>query len=134
MSSPSFHWEMLREDAELKLERHASPTCYLTRYNAATDKFYLSVKKTEEGKEGCTAATYYHFLLRILNKSSSPPDSPPYDFELHEEKDSEPEYELKGTEKKFDTISELLTFYRSIPINFVVTTIGDEVKSDFIVS
>ena len=56
------------------------------------------------------------------------------DEEKKEQPNAEPEYELEGTEMKFDRVSELLTFYKMIPISFEVSSIGVEVKSDFAVS
>lgn len=126
MLSPSFHRVMTKEEAELVLQEHASNTCYLTRYDASTKTFYLSVKAiVEDG----TPAKFHHFILTIaeidpiyvnpIGMDSTPPEIG---------------YELNGTQKKFKRISELLAFYETIPVNFEVVCIGEQVCSKFIVS
>ncbi len=133
MLNPSFHRIMSKEEAEQKLENHGSSnTCYLTRYDAAEKKYYLSVLTQKEDAEECKPITY-HFILKITRKGLS---NRHRRSRRDEDEDSnfEPEYELEGTQMKFDRVSELLNFYKTIPVNFQVSSIGEEVKSDFTVS
>ena len=67
MLSPSFHRKMSKEEAELKLAEHGSYTCYLTRYDEASDQFYLSVMTMAEG---CEPDKYHHFIINITKKGS----------------------------------------------------------------
>lgn len=122
MQSSSFHRVMSRKEAEQKLENQSSDSnCYLTRYDAATMQYYLSVMTRHLKGGDASVPSFYHFVLNIAKKKSW-------------QGNFAPEYELKGTQVKFDKVSDLLSAYKTSPINFQVDNIGKEVQSDYVCS
>ncbi len=104
MKSPSFHGIMTGREAELILEKHGSEKCYLTHYDATSKVYFLSVKTKTD--------VYMHFVIDITRHQN------------------ETQHELRGSDKEFDSISELLNFYENKPVNLEVDCIGDAVQSE----
>lgn len=103
----SFHGDLSREEAESRLKQHNS-NCYLTRYNASTHTHVLSVMATR--KE--STPVFQHFQINIHNAKG-------YN-----------QYELDGSEEKFDAISKLLDFYQNEPVNYTIIGIGEPIQAE----
>ena len=94
---------MTGAEAEEKLKQHGG-NCYLIRYSDANEVYVLSVMRRINKEEPISA----HFKLNIIKGN--------------------PEgniYEIEGTEKKFDDLSQLLLYYHSYPIDHRIKGIGD---------
>lgn len=85
---PSYHGVMTKEAAELKLKQQARNS-YLTRYDSNNSSYMLSVMR----REGLRPQKSVHFTIKTTKK------------------DKRKQYEVVGTQRKFDYISELLEFY-----------------------
>lgn len=94
---------MTRGNAELTLRRN-SGTCYLTRQGLHSKQYRLSVQTSDDGD-------IIHFKIKGPVK------------------DGRTEYEIPGTENKFEDASKMLDFYQKIPVNLNVSSIGDPVQS-----
>ena len=95
---------MTSEQAQEKLDDQ-SGNCYLMRYSKTHKKYMLSVSnKTVEG-----AVT--HYPIKITTE---------HDF---------CEYEIEGSAKKFDNISELLLYYEDNPLTDEQEHIGKQYTS-----
>ena len=84
---------MTKREAEQKILEHESKTCYLTRYDEAKNCCFLTVKIKEN--------EYEHFAINVTRDQAK-----------------SVQYELEGTSKVFDKISDLLHFYENNQVNF----------------
>lgn len=88
------------KEAESMLKKRGG-ICYLLRYSESHKKFKLSVLSKENN-----VPFSQHFRIKttsILDQT---------------------EYEIEGTSKRFDTISELLAHYEKNPVNDQISSIG----------
>ena len=97
---PSFTGPMNGKQAEHKLKQRGG-NCYLLRHSEAHKRFKISVLSTEG-----IDTLFQHFKIRITTN------------------EDQREYEIEGTTKKFDDISELLVYYEKNPVNSKISSIG----------
>ena len=104
-SSVSHHWcyvgVMTSKQAE-KILANKEGDCYFIRFSNTHQKYMLSVSK----KSVDDTVIYTHYPINITTK---------YDF---------CEYEIEGTEKKFDDIMELLHHYEENPLTGEIDNLG----------
>ena len=81
-------------------------TCYLTRYSECLDEYLLSVLRSKEDE-------YIFITFNILiTKDNS--------------QQKHATFEIKGADQKFDSIAELLSNYKTKPLNNTIDCIGEE--------
>ena len=88
---PSYHGVMTNEEAEAILKKEDS-NCYLLRYSRATKSYMLSVMISQDSNP----VELIHLVVNIKKKIEQP---------------SKSKYELKGTDKRYEHISDLLDHY-----------------------
>lgn len=96
-----YHGPITGEDAKLKLQQQVG-NCYLVRYSNSQDQYILSVLK----KGDDSAEILQHFVINIET--------------MHYQH----EYEIEGSEKRFDDFSRLLQFYENNQISPEIECIG----------
>lgn len=96
-----YHGTMTGICAEEKFKKEFG-NCYLVRYSNTHKEYMLSVC----GRGDNNDKIIQHFTIKII---------PKYD---------QNEYEIEGSEKKFDDFSELLQYYEKNPISYEIYYIG----------
>lgn len=94
---------MSRDEAETRLREQESNSCYLIRYSESREELTLSVMRRKEDD--------YIFQ----------------NFNIVEPEECPTSYEIYGSDDTFDSIAELLEFYRKNPLNHNIDSIGDEI-------
>ena len=106
---PCYHGPMTGKEAEIKLKEMGGGTFYLMRFSVSRGEQMLSVA----GKIEDDTIMTEHFPIKTVSK---------YD---------QSEYEIKGSEKRFEDISELLHYYERNPINYHFRCIGKPAAKKF---
>lgn len=106
-SHPSFQGIMDGDEAEMLLretmKQQNRDCCHLTRYSDTREEHTLSVLKRKED-EG--VIQNFHIIIE-------------------KEDDNTTTFEIFGSQKKFDSIAELLNFYKTNPLNHSIDSIGE---------
>ena len=92
----SYHGPLNGDEAEHILKQNAEPNCYLTRYSNNRQSYILSVINAERKSS--------HFQLIIDNDV--------------------PSYEIKGTQKKHNSLDDLLNYLERTPLSPTIRSIG----------
>lgn len=98
---PHFQGPMNAVDARKRLTKKGGK-CYLIRFSESHDKYMLSVM----GRGDNDTSIFQHFPINITTK--------------HDQS----EYEIEGSEKKFEDILQLLEYYEKYPISYAIDSIG----------
>lgn len=103
----SFHGAMDVNEAEKRLREQNKDCCYLTRWCKIREEHTLSVLRR---KEDDYVFQNFDILIRLVGGQTT--------------------LEIPGSQQKFSSVVELLTFYKEKPLNHLINGIGDEVKGD----
>ena len=106
----SYWGPMTGSEAELKLRLHGG-NCYLTRYSEMKQHYVISVsvmrRKKQQARRQRDCLELYNFKLNVTKENS------------HNE------FEIEGTDNKFNSVSSLLEFFQKNPISHSVSSIGE---------
>lgn len=106
---PSFHGTMSGYEAEARLREQESNCCYLTRYSESREELTLSVMRRKDDD----------YIFQNFDIVGEPEESPT-------------SYEIFGTDEKFDSIVNLLDFYKENPLNHNIDSIGDAISKEMV--
>lgn len=93
-------------EAEERLKKLGKETCYLTRYSECLDEYFLSVLRSKEDEH-----IFVTFNILIMKEND----------------EEHATLKIAGADRKFDSIADLLSSYKSKPLNRTIDCIGDEV-------
>jgi hypothetical protein len=104
-----YHWEMSAEEAISLLKESKERHCYLLRHSAQKSTFKLTVKGTRfKGRKD----VFEHYTLIIKQNHNGNT------------------YHIKNKVMTFDHLSELLVYYESNPIGYLMKSIGVPLNCD----
>lgn len=104
---PNFHGAIDANEAESLLRKQNINSCYLLRYSESRDEYTLSVLRNKKDKY-----VFHNFDIYI------------------EQEEDRATYEISGSEKKFNSIAELIDFFKENPLNHSIDRIGYGIESE----